>query len=150
MGNIKIETRVNGDVCFMHTKNAIDEVAWDGTPTGERMFIRDVWVLRKNKEGGYDLFLEKKGSETYTTHFMTKPTSSILCELIQSGSICKDMKNHHRVQKELTQLKWSIEFDGKSIIPLMMVKDKMTYAEIVNVIVNEGGSVDENGIIHRP
>lgn len=45
--------------------------------------------------------------------------------------------------------RWSIEFDGKSILALCILKPKMTYAEIKNVILNEGGSIDAAGIVHR-
>ena len=45
--------------------------------------------------------------------------------------------------------RWSEEFDGKSILALVILKPKMTYAEIKNIIINEGGSVDAQGIIHR-
>lgn len=46
------------------------------------------------------------------------------------------------------QTKWSKEFDGKNIMALCVVKPKMTFNEILNVIYNEGGTVDGNGIIH--
>lgn len=42
---------------------------------------------------------------------------------------------------------WSVEYDGKSILELMAAKSKMTYAEIENVIVNEGGYI-KDGTIH--
>lgn len=44
---------------------------------------------------------------------------------------------------------WSIEFDGKNVMALVAVKPKMTYSEILNVIQNEGGYVDSNGIVHK-
>lgn len=44
---------------------------------------------------------------------------------------------------------WSIEFDGKNVMALVMLKPKMTYSEILNVIQNEGGYVDSNGIVHK-
>lgn len=56
---------------------------------------------------------------------------------------------HHRYREEWKQLKWSWEYDGKNIFFLMQEKPKMSYADIVNVIENEGGSVDAAGIIHR-
>lgn len=60
-------------------------------------------------------------------------------------------QDKHRVYKEqkMYQTKWCREFDGKNILALVIAKPKMTYAEIKNVIVNEGGSVDSEGIIHR-
>ena len=47
-------------------------------------------------------------------------------------------------------VKWSVEMDGKNILAIVIAKPKMTYNEIRNVIINEGGSIDSNGIIHRP
>lgn len=47
------------------------------------------------------------------------------------------------------EIMWSVEMDGRSIIPLIASRPKMTYAEIVNVIENEGGYVDDKGIIHK-
>lgn len=44
---------------------------------------------------------------------------------------------------------WSIEFDGKNILALVMLKPKMTYAEILIVIQSEGGYVDSTGIVHK-
>ena len=44
---------------------------------------------------------------------------------------------------------WSIEFDGKNVMALVMLKPKMTYAEILIVIQSEGGYVDSNGIVHK-
>ena len=44
---------------------------------------------------------------------------------------------------------WSIEFDGKSVMALVVLKPKMTYAEILIVIQAEGGYVDSNGIVHK-
>lgn len=150
MGNITIKEYANGDVLYKHNKGVLDELAWDNSPTGDRMYLSDKWILRKNPESGYDMYLLKKGSETYTTHFMVKPSDSIICEMIQSGSIHKDMTNHHKMEKQLVQIKWSVEFDGKSLMELLKYKHKMSYKDVLNVIENEGGSVDTNGIIHRP
>ena len=44
---------------------------------------------------------------------------------------------------------WSIEFDGKNVMALVMLKPKMTYAEILTVIQAEGGYVDSDGIVHK-
>lgn len=44
---------------------------------------------------------------------------------------------------------WSIEFDGKNVMALVMLKPKMTYAEILTVIQAEGGYVDSNGSVHK-
>ena len=44
---------------------------------------------------------------------------------------------------------WSVEFDGKLILGLLILKEKMTYEEVVQVITNEGGYVDSEGIVHK-
>lgn len=44
---------------------------------------------------------------------------------------------------------WSIDYDGKSVYDLMEDKPKMPYADIKAVILNEGGSIDAEGIIHK-
>lgn len=60
-------------------------------------------------------------------------------------------QDRHRVFKDnkMYQTKWCREFNGKNILALVIAKPKMTFAEIKNVIVNEGGSVDSEGVIHR-
>lgn len=44
---------------------------------------------------------------------------------------------------------WSIEWDNKPVLLLVMQKPKMTYGEIIDVIKAEGGYVDSEGIIHK-
>lgn len=60
-------------------------------------------------------------------------------------------QDKHRVYKDqkMYQVKWCREFDGKNILALVIAKPKMTYAEIKNIILNEGGTVDSDGTIHR-
>lgn len=44
---------------------------------------------------------------------------------------------------------WSVEWDNKPVLLLVMQKPKMTYGEIIDVIKAEGGYVDSDGIIHK-
>lgn len=44
---------------------------------------------------------------------------------------------------------WSEMFDGKSVIDLMSQWEKMPYTHVKMVIENEGGYIDDDGIIHR-
>lgn len=44
---------------------------------------------------------------------------------------------------------WSVDYDGKSVFDLMEAWDKMPYAHIKMVIANEGGFIDDKGIIHK-
>ena len=45
--------------------------------------------------------------------------------------------------------RWSVLYNNHSIVELLLLKPKMTFAEIKMIIVSEGGSVDACGIIHR-
>lgn len=43
---------------------------------------------------------------------------------------------------------WSVEWNGKSILDFMEAKANCPYGHAKQVIENEGGYVDSNGIIH--
>lgn len=44
---------------------------------------------------------------------------------------------------------WSVQYDGHSILEFMMVKEKCSFKHAKDVIENEGGYVDSEGIIHK-
>lgn len=52
-------------------------------------------------------------------------------------------------QKVATTVNWSVEYDEHHVAELLLTKTEMTFAETKNVILNEGGFVDDNGIIHK-
>lgn len=65
---------------------------------------------------------------------------------------CKKIEEEHGRQVSRTPIVgifWSIEYDGKSVFDLMEEKQKMPYAHIKMVIANEGGYIDDEGIIHK-
>ena len=51
--------------------------------------------------------------------------------------------------KTLVTVNWSVQYDGHSVLELVGEKPKMTFAEIMQVIKNEGGYVDSKAIIHK-
>lgn len=53
------------------------------------------------------------------------------------------------MDKMASTLNWSIEWDNKPVLLLVMQKPKMTYGEIIDVIKAEGGYVDSEGIVHK-
>lgn len=53
------------------------------------------------------------------------------------------------MEKVATTLNWSVEYDDKPVLLLVMQKPKMSYKEILDVIAAEGGYVDSEGIIHK-
>lgn len=50
-------------------------------------------------------------------------------------------------EKTIVTNNWSIEWDGKPMLDFLMTKAKCSYGHALEVIKNEGGYVDENGII---
>ena len=63
---------------------------------------------------------------------------------------CKKVEEYHRrPQQEIVGILWSHEYDGKSVIELMEKWQKMPYTHVKMVIENEGGSIDNKGIIHK-
>lgn len=44
---------------------------------------------------------------------------------------------------------WSVQYDGRSIIEFMMEKANCPYGHAKQIIENEGGYVDSDGIIHK-
>lgn len=69
-----------------------------------------------------------------------------------SVSDCRKVEEERGRPTERTTLKsvvWSEDFDGKSVFELMEQWQKMPFAHIKMVIENEGGSIDNNGIIHK-
>ena len=44
---------------------------------------------------------------------------------------------------------WSVDFDGKSVFDLMEQWEKMPFSHVKMVITNEGGFIDDKGIIHK-
>lgn len=53
------------------------------------------------------------------------------------------------VRGQVRPVIWSVDYDGKSVIDLMSQWDKMPYTHVKMVIANEGGFIDNKGIIHR-
>ena len=44
---------------------------------------------------------------------------------------------------------WSVEYDGYSILEFMIVKSNCSYEHAKMVSEGEGGSIDNDGIIHK-
>lgn len=53
------------------------------------------------------------------------------------------------VRGQVRPVVWSVDYDGKSVFDLMEQWDKMPYSHIKMVIANEGGFIDDKGIIHK-
>ena len=44
---------------------------------------------------------------------------------------------------------WSVEYDNQSVVAVMLLKPNMTYETLSRVVLNEGGFIDDQGIIHK-
>lgn len=61
------------------------------------------------------------------------------------------LATHRKVLgKRITSTRnWSVEYDNQSVIAVMCLKDKMTFGTLKTVVENEGGYIDDKGIIHK-
>lgn len=66
---------------------------------------------------------------------------------------CRKIEEHEKTycpqEKIIQGVVWSRDFDGKSVFELMEQWPKMPFAHVKMVIENEGGSIDNKGIIHK-
>ena len=44
---------------------------------------------------------------------------------------------------------WAIQYDGLMVLAILADHPKMSFSEVLNVIQNEGGYVDESGIVRK-
>lgn len=117
------------------------------------------WEYSKG-EHGYSLYYVKKGisrrlAETNMDHYTPEAICVMLADKDVTVHDCDRVETHTRRKRPAMGVKvtktvnWSVEFDGKSIIPLLAVKPGLSFNEVKMIIQNEGGYVDDKGIIHK-
>ena len=109
------------------------------------------------EDGSWNVYYVKRGVNRRMAQCNIGEFSpeSVLCRIVDkdiSVTDCRKVEEEHGRQVDrtpITGLFWSKEFDGKSIFDLMEQWPKMPYAHIKMVIANEGGFIDDKGIIHK-
>ena len=131
------------------------------SPMYDRYFIveksdtRELWSFYKVRgecpESG------KPGTMLYD---IGKLTVSQVEALIDDGSYVDWSKHSDRapttyIKKEkystatIGDIPFSTEYDGVSLLAVMSMRPKGTYNYFLNMVLHEGGSIDENMIIHK-
>lgn len=146
-------TKPDGIECKTYTRKTMwefewhwweqDHWAWDDK-TG------DVWRFKMSKDG--DVLDKKKCGYVQPGTDPHRVLAQILDRDITINDAYDSQAKHYTPKDDGVQYrtlyKFSTEFDGKSILALCIVKPKMTYKEIVQIIEGEGGWVDDKGIVH--
>lgn len=107
------------------------------------------------EDGSWNIYYVKRGvnrrlAQANIGAFGPKAIMARLADKDISVNDCKKVEERRSpVGREIVGVYWSIEYDGKSVFDLMEEKQKMPYAHIKMVIANEGGYIDEDGVIHR-
>lgn len=109
------------------------------------------------EDGMWNVYYVKRGANRRMAQCNIGKFSpeSILCRIADrdiSVTDCRKVEEEHGRQVDRTPIVgifWSIEYDGRSVFDLMEEKQKMPYAHIKMVIANEGGFIDDKGIIHK-
>lgn len=84
----------------------------------------------------------KFSPESIIARIKDRDISVVDCRNVEEGVYARERTVN-------TTVYWSVDYDGKSVFDLMEDKEKMPYAHIKMVIANEGGYIDNDGIIHR-
>lgn len=53
------------------------------------------------------------------------------------------------MEKITMSVNWSVDWEGKSVLELLAEKPKMSYTDVMMVIRNEGGYINENALYVR-
>lgn len=107
------------------------------------------------EDGSWNVYYVKRGSnrrlaQANIGRFTPASIMARISDKDISVNDCKKVEEYHRrPQQEIVGILWSHEYDGKSVIELMEKWQKMPYTHVKMVIENEGGSIDDKGIIHR-
>lgn len=107
------------------------------------------------ENGSWNVYYVKRGSNRRLAQanigkFAPESIMARISDKDISVNDCKKVEEYHgRPQQEIVGILWSHEYDGKSIIELMEKWQKMPYTHVKMVIENEGGSIDDKGIIHK-
>ena len=107
------------------------------------------------EDGSWNVYYVKRGSnrrlaQANIGRFSPASIMARISDRDISVSDCKQVEEHHgRTRQEIVGILWSHEYDGKSVIELMEKWQKMPYTHVKMVIENEGGSIDDKGIIHK-
>lgn len=117
---------------------------------------QDHWAYSPSKGEVYRVKMDENGDEvdrTIVRRNMFGYTPQAILGQILDGEIrnVQSAQEGRRIAHDIINkaLPWSVELDGKNILAILMTHPKMTYNEVVNVIKNEGGTVDAAGIIHK-
>ncbi len=108
------------------------------------------------EEHGWSVYYVKKGINRRLARCgMPKYEPESIIVMLKEKEItvsdCNKVEEAHNRKpvRQLVTNNWSVEWDGKPALLLVAEKPKMSYKEILQVIQNEGGYVDSNGIIHK-
>lgn len=109
------------------------------------------------EDGMWNIYYVKRGSNRRLAQanigkFRPESILTRLADKDITVNDCRQVEEHQvsmAKQKVMTGVFWSIEYDGKSVFDLMEEKQKMPFAHIKMVITNEGGYIDDEGIIHK-
>ena len=109
------------------------------------------------EDGSWNVYYVKRGSnrrlaQANIGEFGPAAIMARLADKDISVNDCRKVEESPGHQVERTPIPgvfWSKEFDGKSVIDLMEQWPKMPYAHVKMVIANEGGYIDDDGIIHK-
>lgn len=125
------------------------EIPFEDTPNyWEYVLEEDVWNIYYVKRGVNRRLAQRNVGKfspiTIAFRLMDKDVSVSDCKRIEETA-----PKFFGRDKFQAGVYWSKDYDGKSVFELMADKPKMPFEDIKMVVEGEGGSIDNQGIIHR-
>lgn len=109
------------------------------------------------EDGSWNVYYVKRGANRRLAqcHIGKFPPESILCRIqdrditVSDCSRVEEEPGHIVDRTPIASVIWSEDFDSKTVFELMEKWPKMPFLHIKMVIENEGGSIDNAGVIHK-
>lgn len=108
------------------------------------------------EDGSWNIYYVKRGvnrrlAQANIGEFSPESIMARLADKDISVNDCKQIEENHGrpTERIMPGIIWAEMFDGKSVFDLMEQWPKMPYAHVKMVIANEGGYIDDEGIVHR-
>lgn len=134
-------------------------------PNELKFFPRDVdfeeaeayWEYTSDGDNTWSVYRVRRGKDRKMIAYnvQKKDVHSIIRLLYEGEITGRDARLYEQKTRAVGEripiagVKWSEEWDGRPILLLLGAKPKMSFAEVMNVILNEKGTVDSCGIIHK-
>lgn len=153
---------VDGDIAIWRDELMLPMIIKSGPRKGEKTFFKKNIPLEKADSywlySGDSLYYvkanpySKRLARANLFNFKPEQIIAMLTDKDITVADCNKISQHETrsINKKVALTSnWSTRYDGHHVLELVMTHAKMSYREMLNIIQNEGGYVDSDGIVHK-